>query len=248
MLLPSARDVASDALLFLSRQKHNHSHDNRPHNEAIPLAKPHTSSAYCGREACQRNWKIVFAVILFTEGLIFGYFTLLLRRFACISTRKFRKLLHFVNAGGGGVFLATGLLHILPEATELLAPPEPAEPGAAPHEGHGHGGFPTAYAIVLGTFFLFLLFDRVLFGGSHQHGGMEEKLAHRHSSDIDDADDEEARATAHASAQSSGSEATVYGGARNGLGRRHSSPLFSACWGCPRTPCSIGGARRSVGL
>jgi len=99
-----------------------------------------------------------------------------------MSTKSFRRLLHYINAGGGGVFLATGLLHILPEAVEIFK-----EKGSG-HGAHGHAiEFPTPYAIGLATFLLFLLFDRVLFPGSHDHGDQDVKAdPSRTSEDVDE--------------------------------------------------------------
>lgn len=223
MLLPTAaRNVATDALLALVHQVNEHNVAGETHADRGSHANEAVASSYCNSDACLRNWKIVFAVILFLEGLIFGYFTLLLRRFACITTRKFRKLLHFVNAGGGGVFLATGLLHILPEAADLL---EPKEPGAA-NEAHAHeGSFPTAYAVVLATFFVFLFFDRVLFASSHSIEHASNKFALRHSTDLEDEDDDDEDGSAVARNDTT---STVYGGASNGFG----SPAFVAALFC----------------
>lgn len=190
--------LSTDAIVALLRQaaQKEVAHESGSHD-------------YCESASCRRNWKIAFAVILFLEGLLFGYFALILRRFACLSTKRFRNLLHFVNAGGGGVFLTTGLLHILPEAAALLEPAEPDALAAAeaaaveplpadPHAaegGHGHEpAFPTAYAIVLLTYFVFLFFDRVLFPSSHAHPTA--KLASWQASpldedEVDGEDDEE---------------------------------------------------------
>lgn len=144
---------------------------------------------YCASAQCMQSWKIGFAVILFVEGLVFGFLVLLLRRLACLGTVRFRKFLSFVNVAGGGVFLATGLLHILPETVELLKESEGhnaeevhSETGAAPdvhaeeaavvseiHGEHGHGEFPLAFALALGVFIVFLLLDHVLFSHSAQN-------------------------------------------------------------------------------
>ncbi len=175
---------------------HDHGQDHAHGNEqgnATTAAEAGAGAGYCSGTVCMRNWKIAFAVLLFVEGVVFGYVPLLLKRFACLSTKRFRRLLSFVNVGGGGIFLATGMLHILPEALELLR--EPESHGAhgsevagkqADLQGHGteHGhehGFPVGPAVILYTFILFLFLEKVLF--PHSHGAADvksESEAHNH--------------------------------------------------------------------
>lgn len=129
--------------------------------------------------SCLIRWKIGFAVILFLEAVIFGFALLVTRKLARSKGHLLSKIMHTVNAMGGGVFLSTGLLHILPEAIELLSSGEEGEENAegehgGEHDhGHEHGGeFPTAYAIVLLSFYVFFFVEQVVFskfGVGHDH-------------------------------------------------------------------------------
>jgi len=169
------------------------------------------AAGFCETAACLRNWKIAFAAILFVEGVIFGYVAIALRRFACLSTKKFFTLLSYVNTFGGGIFLATGLLHIIPEALEFMEGGHSEEEGAhgdhdahslntaaggdehdhsthaeAGHEGHEEGGhgFPLGFTLILVTFLVFLFFDRILFT-HHNHGHSDAKHVTEEGNDED---------------------------------------------------------------
>lgn len=160
-LMEPVRDLAWAAM-----RQDAHGHD---HGHAHGAAE---AGGACSSKSCRRNWAIIFAVLLFLEGIAFGYVALLMRRFACLSQKKFRKFLHFVNAAGGGIFLATGLLHVLPEAVEL------ASGKGHDHSSHGVNEpieFPTGYAVALATFFVFLLFDRILLG-HHGHSDHDDEV------------------------------------------------------------------------
>ncbi len=144
-----------------------HGHDEHGHDDH----SDHAEGTFCSGSACLRNWKIGFAVLLFVEGVIFGYFALLLKKFACVQTKRFRKFLGFINIGGGGIFLASGFLHILPEGLEFLAP---AEEGG--HDDHGHDdhhdhahGFPTGMTVVLYSFLAFMLLEMFLIPHHDEH-------------------------------------------------------------------------------
>ncbi len=180
-LAETARDLVTEALLTAARQNDPHAgHAHEPHaHHAHEHANQTTSgpantaagASYCDSFSCRQGWKIGFAAALFVEGLIFGYIALILRKTHCMSTRTFRRIMRYINAGGGGIFLATGLLHILPEAVELF--------NGEIHAGHGHGHkaeFPIPYTIALLTFFVFLLFDRVIWVNGHAHGGGRKTL------------------------------------------------------------------------
>lgn len=86
--------------------------------------------------SCVTKWKVIFAVILFIEGVFFGHIVYLIRRFRSNkqteSTTRFNTILSFGNALAAGVFLSTGFLHILPEAIELFS-------GEHAHGEEGHG-------------------------------------------------------------------------------------------------------------
>ena len=168
----TARNIVTEALLTAVRQQNPHAdHIHEPHNHELhsmtnKTANAHSSHPYCESVSCRQGWKSGFAAVLFVEGLLFGYVALILRKTHCMSTRTFRRIMHYINAGGGGIFLATGLLHILPEAVELFNGEV-----HGPHE-HGHKAeFPVPYTIALITFFVFLFFDRVIWVDGHAHGG-----------------------------------------------------------------------------
>eukprot|EP00171_Calliarthron_tuberculosum_P020258 IDg20258t1 len=190
----SPSETIASALLFIDRQSNSNAphHHHLAHQNAtllhVPLKRP---SSYCSSRACQRNWKLAFAAILFIEGVLFGYVALLLRRFSWLSNKRFRKLLHIVNVFAGGIFLATGLLHILPEAVAFLTP---GAGGRIPGHEHGHHhakGFPTAFVVVLVMYFVFLFCDRVL----KEHSGSFSGKLHDAAGDYDfgpeEYDDEE---------------------------------------------------------
>lgn len=183
-------DIAIDSLVRAAGE-----HDGHDHGEE--------AGGYCETAACLRNWKIGFGAILFVEGVIFGMVALAIRKFACLSTKKFRTLLSYVNVGGGGIFFATGLLHVIPEALEFLAGhDEHGEEEGDSHEGHAHSlnlaaaaveavqgaeaghaengekeghGFPVGFTVILATFIVFLLLDHILF--THNHGHSKAKAA-----------------------------------------------------------------------
>ena len=69
--------------------------------------------------ACATRWKIIFAAILFVQSLIFAHLVYLLKFFKSINTSKVRGFLHLLNTFSGGIFLATGLLHIFPESIAI---------------------------------------------------------------------------------------------------------------------------------
>ena len=181
------------------------SHDDHGHDD------DGDESGFCSGSSCLRNWKIGFATLLFVEGVIFGYFALVLKRFACLSTKRFRKTLSFVNIGGGGIFLASGFLHIMPEALEFLAPSEEGhddhgegghddhgddghdDHGGDSHDEHNHGGFPTALGILLLTYLLFMGLDMFVFPHSHGdgHGHGDEDEALKDAEDSEEKEEEE---------------------------------------------------------
>lgn len=168
MKLPTISKATSKMLAHLSRHVFVNSHHNVSTFEDVAA-----KDTYCSTHPCQRSWKIAFAVILFLESVLFGYIALLLRHYSCLSSKGFRKLLHIVNVFGGGVFLATGLLHILPEAVEFLTPTSMF---------HHHLQFPTAFAIVLSIYFVFLFFDRVL----KEHSSSLVSTLQKTADDLDD--------------------------------------------------------------
>jgi zinc transporter 1/2/3 len=78
------------------------------------------------------------------------------------SIRNNLKWSGTANAFAGGVFLAIALIHLLPEADELM------------NEGCGGScGYPVAFLLVLAGYILILLIERVFFSAHklHAHNG-----------------------------------------------------------------------------
>lgn len=151
---------------------------------AVHQADEHSSCT----GSCLRNWKIIFCVILFVEGLVFAHFAYLVRKVTAKSRRAFDISAHFGHALSAGVFFAAGLLHILPEAVENLSSPE----GEDPHEEEGHNdkkehhgeeghsmSFPWAYFVMMLGFYVFFFIEKILlpklFGESFHVHRMENK-------------------------------------------------------------------------
>lgn len=139
--------------------------------------------------ACFRNWKIIFCVLLFVEGLIFGHVVFLVRRLTSKSRRTFDIATHFGHALSAGVFFAAGLLHILPEAIAFLPmehgshgeEEEHGESESEHHEDHQLSGFeeeqhsenehsegehsspfPWVFFIVMVGFYFFFFVEKIL--------------------------------------------------------------------------------------
>lgn len=85
---------------------------------------------------CVRNWKIGFAAILVVEGIIFAHVIFLLRRFSSKSPQTIHTATLYGHALSAGVFLATGFLHILPEAIELIDGTHDESAHEGEEEGH----------------------------------------------------------------------------------------------------------------
>lgn len=94
--------------------------------------------------------KYASVFIIFVLGLLGGCVPAVLRS----SFARYDAYMSVMNCFSGGVFVATCLLHLLPEALE----------GA---EGLDYGNFPLPYAIVGLGFYLVLFVERVMF---HTHG------------------------------------------------------------------------------
>ncbi|GAB0489708.1 hypothetical protein MMPV_000933 [Pyropia vietnamensis] len=150
---------------MLSRQADGHAHDD--HDK-------------CESSACVRNWKLGFIAVLFVEGIIGGFVPYGLKYLP-----RFDVALHMANAFSGGIFLATGMLHILPEAIELMdgidhdggeehheePGGEEAVGGEEPHDEH-EISFPTVYACAMAFFFVILFVEHLLLrrvAGAHSH-------------------------------------------------------------------------------
>lgn len=107
--------------------------------------------------ACMRNWKVLFAAVLFAEGLLFGHLVFLMRHMVR-GKRALAALSHFGHAVSAGVFFATGMLHILPEAVHLLA----AADGDEDDHGEEGEGFPWPYFIVVVAFYAIFFLEKIV--------------------------------------------------------------------------------------
>jgi len=105
--------------------------------------------------------KITVMFIIFIEGLAGGLLPLLIRRLLVNADGAMSLL----NAFSGGVFLAAGLVHILPHVIESAAQVD-------------HGEYPLPYALVLMGYVLIFLVERVLF---HQHAHSLESEGDHHA-------------------------------------------------------------------
>ena len=74
-----------------------------------------------------------------------------------------KKLLSLSNCFAGGLFIAIGLIHILPEAHEAL------EGASEEHDSslqHGGEPFPLSYFICLMSFSFILLIDKIIYNST----------------------------------------------------------------------------------
>lgn len=136
------------------------------------------SSRCDGSSACLVRWKAFFVTALFFEGVAGGLAPSRLRRLASPE-----RALHVANAFSGGVFFATGMLHVLPEAVEHL------DGGGHGEGGGGRGGeeeegehdhhFPLAYTLAVVGFYAILFIEHLVVGKAtdghvlgpgHSHG------------------------------------------------------------------------------
>ncbi len=111
---------------------------------AVPSVIHAVQRAGCSTEACVSNWKITFSILLVVESLIFGHIVLLVRAFSCISPQSLLAMMRYGSAVAGGIFLSTGLLHIVPESLHLYEVVQEQRKNVSnshgSHAGHGHGG------------------------------------------------------------------------------------------------------------
>lgn len=92
-------------------------------------------------------------------ALVFGLIPLKVPQF-----RSNPRILSLSNCFAGGLFIAIGLIHILPEATEALNGDDDHE--KVEHGGHDHGSFPWSYLLCLMSFSFVLLIDKIIFNNS----------------------------------------------------------------------------------
>lgn len=104
--------------------------------------------------------KLGGAIVLWLCMVFFGLMPLRVKHF-----RTNQNLLSLSNCFSGGLFLAIGLIHVLPEAHGKLEGKYEAE-----YMKQGKEVFPLSYLICLGTFSFILLVDRVLFSNSEIAG------------------------------------------------------------------------------
>lgn len=104
--------------------------------------------------------KLVGAIILWLCMTFFGLMPLRVKRF-----RTNQTLLSVSNCFSGGLFIAIGLIHILPEAHAKLEGKDEAW-----YLEHDREVFPLSYLICLATFSFILLVDRVVFSNSEIAG------------------------------------------------------------------------------
>lgn len=97
--------------------------------------------------------KVSIAAGLFCGTMLFAAIPVLLSR----RSRSYTNLLSGLSCLGGGVFLATCFLHLIPEAVEKM---EDALKSSDLHSD----GFPVAYAIIVAGFLLVLISDQVGLG------------------------------------------------------------------------------------
>lgn len=164
----------------LSSRQGDGDHDHEEHDK-------------CESSACVRNWKLVFIAVLFVEGVVGG-----LVPYGLKYLPRFNLALHLANAFSGGIFIATGMLHILPEAIELMAgidhesgeehheePGGGEEAGGEEHHDEHEASFPTVYACAMAFFFFILLVEHLLLRkitGAHSLTAMA-GMAEEHAKD-----------------------------------------------------------------
>jgi zinc transporter 1/2/3 len=109
--------------------------------------------------------KILGGIVLWACMVIFGLLPLFNNSFKTNS-----KLLSLCNCFCGGLFIAIGLIHILPEAHEMLDEdiPEmvPKNPNGNLLQNSDDGGVQWSYLICLLSFSFILFLDKVLFNNS----------------------------------------------------------------------------------
>lgn len=119
----------------------------------------HESSAHVGRE--EVTLKLICLAIIFIEALLGGILPLYIMR----SLARADAFMSLLNAFSGGIFLTTGLTHILPHVVESAAEVD-------------YGEYPLPYALVMLGYMLIFLVERVLFH-SHAHT-LESEDDHEH--------------------------------------------------------------------
>jgi len=109
--------------------------------------------------------KFIAAFLLWVVAFSSGLLPILIRNF-----RTNKLFISLSQCFAGGLFLAVGLIHILPEAREKL------EGSWKLADGHDDDRFPLSYFLCLLTFSLILLIDKVLFNNTDMIEQIEGKI------------------------------------------------------------------------
>lgn len=121
-----------------------------------------------------------------------GHIVLLLRSFSCVSPACFMSVMRYGNTVAGGILLATGLLHAVPEAIALYEqsdkpvgayPPgvSASAPTSGAHAGHNHGAhghsiqFSAVFSIILASFYAVLIVEHLLISVCQRNAVNEEE-------------------------------------------------------------------------
>jgi zinc transporter 1/2/3 len=106
--------------------------------------------------------KLIFGFAIGFVALVSGALPQLFKKF---FRRRFLWL-SIANAFGGGVFLATAIIHMMPELLHGL-------------DELGHDtGYPIGFLFILVGYIVILCLERVLFAHTHEHHPEEEQLHH----------------------------------------------------------------------
>lgn len=100
--------------------------------------------------------QLVSGILFLVISLFFGILPLKIPSF-----RTNPKLLSYSNCFAAGLFLAIGIIHILPEAVEAFEEKKDVQ-------GEGADPFPWAYLITICSFSSILLIDKVIFNSADQ--------------------------------------------------------------------------------
>lgn len=98
--------------------------------------------------------KVCIAAGLACGTMLFASIPVLLSRRSDNTHSSVRHVLSGLSCLGGGVFLATCFLHLIPEAIEKMD-------GALAGSDVDTNGFPVSYAIIIAGFLLVLISDQV---------------------------------------------------------------------------------------
>lgn len=102
--------------------------------------------------------QLISALLFLAISLIFGILPLKIPSF-----RSNPKLMSYSNCFAGGLFLAIGIIHILPEAAEAFEAKDSHD-----HDEEHEESYPWAYFITIVSFSFILLIDKVLFNSADQ--------------------------------------------------------------------------------